>query len=171
MADKTIPQLDDGGAAQNGDLVPVFRSGGTPSEDMHVVLGTMASQDVADFSTEEETEELVNQHPTIVSVSTNLTLNDANHNGAEIWLLPNTSSPSAYTITVPYNLAVGFRCSFVNRAPAGEVTILAATSSPNDKLNGVNSGSAIFGLQYSGAYLRKRALGELTIVGGGVIVS
>lgn len=171
MADKTIPELEPGGAAQAGDLVPGFRSGATPSEDVSIELGTMASEDKDDYPTTAEQAAAINLAPTVVLVTGNLTLDEDTHNGAEIYLLANTSSPSHYTVTIPQEVSVGFRCTFFNIAAAGEVTIQAETGSPNDELNGIESGAAVFGIQNSGAYLRKYATRKLMIVGGGVIVS
>src|SRR6185295_7384594 len=115
MADKTIPELATGGVVQAGDLVPAYREG-APDEDVNIEFGTMAAEDAADYLTEDEVNDLVDQAPTIVLVTGNLTLDEDTHNGCELYLLPNTSSPSHYTVTIPQEVSVGFRCTFFNLA-------------------------------------------------------
>lgn len=165
MADLRISEMTAGGPLEETDEIPAARAG----DNVKVSLGTMASEDAADYLTEDEVTEEVRHAPDIVVATGDLTLTDADHNGVEIVLRNTSASPQTYSINVPYNLPVGFRCSFLYRTQHG-VTIRPATGSPNDTLNGINGATAVFptpavnGLCLS-AYLRKVAVGELVITG------
>lgn len=162
MVDEKISDFPDGGLIEATDFVAGVRAGANTKFE----VGTMASQDTADYLDEPDTLAAINQNPTIINVTGNLTLDYATHNGCELWLQPHTGSPSIYTVTIPYGLTNGFRCSFVNMCLPGEVNIKAATGSPTETLNGVAAGNATFQAQYAGAYLRKPATGQYVIIGG-----
>lgn len=161
MVDEKISDFTSVGAIQATDLVCIVRDGDNATAE----VGTMAIEDSTDYYTKTEVDAAINNAPGIASVTAGFTLDGTTHNGAEIYLRPHTGSPSGYIVTLPYNLPVNFRCSFINLCNATEVQIKPATGSPNDTLNGAVNVSAKFLTKYAGAYLRKTATGELIIVG------
>lgn len=147
MPDSEISELTDGGLIQGADEIPAVRSG----SNVKVHLGDIAAAVVIDNSAA-------------------LVLSSA-HDGKEIYLRPGSGSPSGYIVTIPYSLAIGFSCRFMNLANATEIQIKAASGSPNCSLNGVSSGTATFTAKYKDAFLRKTAAGELIIVGSHLTVA
>jgi hypothetical protein len=170
MPDIPISSLTDGGVVQATDEIAVNRAG----ENRKVVVGDMAAEEAADYYTAAEVNALIaalEGAPEIVLVSADLTLDADLHDGRELYLVD--GSPADYTITIPNDLPLGFRCSFF-RVSTGDISIITG-GSPVGTLNGIEGGTATIPVQESGfipaAYLRQYDDGLWVIIGGGVVVA
>lgn len=160
MADLRISEMTSGGVIEDTDEIPINRAG----DNRKVTVGTMAAEDEEDYLTAAEILALVNEYPEIVFVTGDITLDDDDHDGRELYVTDEA------VITIPTNLTVSFRCSII-RMTVEDVTINTAVDSPPDTLNGVLGGNATMDFNFTGAYLRKVSTGTLIIIGGLITVA